>query len=132
MTHLSYEGTRTLSHRERVAAEQPGEGLRSLAGFESRIRWPRRSSARNVNSAANFFDHPVQPFLDLVIGEPQFKKSMAFDNLAPRRVNRELVFMLLAVNLDCQAEFVAKKSGKNPAMDAWRRNFSPSKLRPRS
>jgi hypothetical protein len=141
MTHLLKECARTLSQRERVAAEQPGEGLRTpqvihasrvcacspkietphppppaapspsgrgwARSFVARKRHPWCARASDIRCAANFFDHPIQPFLHLVIGKAKLDKPVTLDKHAARGVAFELVAMMFAVELDCHAKFVA-------------------------
>lgn len=113
---LPERGAPALSHWERVAAEQPGEGLRPLA-FSRRVRgwarlresWMRRSRrprAGDVRRSANFLYHPIKPFLHFVIGESKLNKAVAFDSLGSRGVARNLIEVMFAIDLDCQTKIV--------------------------
>ncbi|QXX74417.1 hypothetical protein MHY1_01229 [Methylovirgula sp. HY1] len=132
----------TLSHWERVAAQQPGEGLQSPTGFidrlmcarasipktetfspppaapssngrgfaplfETRMRRSRRVRTRNISSTPNFFDHPIESLLDLVIGETKLNEAVTFNNLAPGSIAPDLITMLLAVEFDRQSKVMA-------------------------
>jgi hypothetical protein len=114
MTHLLKEHARILSQRERVAAEQPGEGLLTwpvILSFVSRKRRPWGARASDVGSAANFFDDPVKPFLQFVIGETKLNETVALDRRAARGIALHLAEMMFAIEFDRQAKIVAAEIG---------------------
>lgn len=79
MKHLSRKGASTLSHWERVAAEQPGEGLQSLAGSIDR---PLHSPA-SVPKVAT--PHPPPPAAPSPIGR-RLARSLEAGMRRPRRM----------------------------------------------
>jgi len=95
---------KTLSQRERVAAERPGEGLQS---FKARMSGLHRSSASHIRSAPDFLDDPIEPLFNLIIGETEFYEAMDFDQLSPCEVTLDLIEVLPAIKLDGDAEIVA-------------------------
>ena len=140
---LSSKGAQTLSHWERVAAEQPGEGLQSPAQFigqpprsltsvlktatphppppaapspkgrglarslEAGMRRPRRMCTRDIRGSADFFDDPVEPFLNFVVGEAKLDEPVTFNDLAAGGIACDLIAMLLAVEFNRQPETIA-------------------------
>ncbi len=143
MKPLLQECARTLSQRERVAAEQPGEGLPTpqvihasrvcacspkietphppppaapspsgrgwARSFVARKRYPWCARASDVRGATNFLDHPIQPFLHLIVREAKLDKPVALDERAARGVAFKLFRMMLAVELDGEPESVTAK-----------------------
>ncbi len=111
--NLSRKGVRTLSLRERVAAEQPGEGVRSRPNlqqsFEARMRRPLWTCAGDVDRLSNLFDDPIEPFLHLVIREANFNIAVSFDQLSACCVPFKLIEMMLAVDFDRQPKIEATK-----------------------
>ncbi len=113
--NLLAKGTRTLSRRESVPPKAAGEGLRSTArfggalpySFDSRICGSRRPRLRDIRGAPNFLHHPVKPFPDFIVAKPKFDETMTFDGSAARRIARDSIEMLFAINFDRQPEVMA-------------------------
>lgn len=97
----------TLSHWERVAAEQPGEGLRHIAW----VRRSRRFRPRNIRDTTNFFHHPVKPFFDFIVAEPKLQKAMTFDSGPSFRISCDLIKVLLAIDFDCKTQLETTEIG---------------------
>ncbi len=75
--------------------------------LKARIRLSRLLRTGNVDCALDFGHHPVEPFLHLIIGKPQFDKAMAFNRHTARFVSPGLIEMMLAIELDREAEIEA-------------------------
>ncbi len=85
-----------------------GEGCRALpASIEAWRRRSRLPRSRNVRHAEDFLQHPVEPFLHLVIGEAEFEITVGLDRRASLRVGERLFGVMLPVEFDRQAEVVA-------------------------
>jgi len=101
------------SYRKIVTPHPPPPAAPSPSGrgfersVEARVRRPWLARARNVGAPANFFNHPIESFLHFVIGETKLNEPVALDALATQGVALDLLKMMFAVELDCQAKIVA-------------------------
>jgi hypothetical protein len=71
-----------------------------VSGFEARERGAWVSRPRDIERAPDLRQDPVEPFLDLVVGEAEFEKTISLDRLAPVRIGQRLVRVVRAVELD--------------------------------
>jgi len=88
-----------------------GEGNANLFSVEAGKGRSRRARARNIGSAQNLLQHPVQSFFHVVVGEAQLQITMTFDQSAALGVGQRLVRVMFPVELDCQAEAVTAEVG---------------------
>lgn len=97
----------TLTPLLRSDLRPQGEGCARPALFDSRKGRPRRSSARDIRSAPNLLNHPIETLFHLVVGESQFQIAMRLDSPRSHGVCKRLLGVMLAVEFDRQAEAVA-------------------------
>ena len=67
--------------------------------------------ARDIDGAADLFDHPVDALTHLCVREAQFQIAVRLDQSAPGGVSRALIGVVDAVEFDRQAEFETAEVG---------------------
>ena len=69
----------------------------------------------NVERAPDFDQNPVEPFLDLIIRETEFKETVRLDCLASSCIRERLTGVVHAIEFERQPRFVTAKIGNKTA-----------------
>ncbi len=72
--------------------------------IEARVRPSGLLGAGNIGCAPDLGHYPIEPFLHLFIGEAQLDITVTFNRRAPGFISLDLIEMMLAVELNGQAE----------------------------
>jgi hypothetical protein len=94
-------------HPPPPAAPSPTTGRGFVCSIDARKRWSRRARPRDIDRTANFFDHPVESLLHLVIGEAEFNEPMTFDGATARSIMFRLLDVMFAIKFNRQTKIVA-------------------------
>ena len=97
---------------EEGARAAPSIGDRSrLEPCELRARMPRSC---DIERSPDFAKNPVEPFLDLIVRETEFKEAVRLDYLASLCIREWLTGVVDAIEFEHQPRFVTAKIGNKP------------------
>jgi len=115
MTRAAY----TLSHRERVVAKRPGEGLRSRPGLgrslKARMSRPLRLGASDIDCPMNFRDDPIEPFLHFIVRKAKLDITVHFNQLPASSIAFKLIEVMFTIEFDREAEIEAAEIDNKPS-----------------